>query len=189
MDFRAIKPEDIAWAPAGPRGPAARSPLGGGRVAVQTPLCACKVSVQRPGMYRLDLALRPHMPAHAAFAAWLRGVESEAATALRGVPGYDRPMSACVYNDGLRLMAFSDTLTYDEDGRLSADLLSAAGCECLIELSGTWSGDSRWGLRWRVAQLRFVREVSFPPAPAIDDDDEPASEIAAAGALAFLDDD
>ena len=130
-------------------------------------------------MYRLDLALRPDLPVHSDFCDWLCEVEegAAAAKALEAWRG-GRGKSTTVYNNSVRLMAFSDTL--------APDLLSAAGCSCIVELQGGWNTDSRWGLRWRVVQIKFVNEVSLPPPPP-NSPPESAPQAPAA-AFAFLDD-
>lgn len=184
MDFRQADPQAISWATWSRGQPAARTAQGG-KIVVQTPLCPCRVSLQGGGMYRIDLVLRPDVALHSEFADWLcvieeGAAEAEALKAWRGARG----RSTCVYNNSMRLMAFSDTLVFDSSGKLSGDLLSAAGCSCIIELQGGWSTDSRWGLRWKIVQCKFVEEVSLAPAGALDDEPEapgPAN-------FAFLDD-
>jgi len=182
MDFRTVDPAAIQWA-TGPRGlPVARTPAG--RVTVQTPLCACRPSLASAGMYRLELFFLPHVAQHAAFCQWMADVEDAAADKLR-FP--DKVRSACVYNNGMRLMAFSDTLAFDASGKLSADLLDAASCSCIIELQGCWTSEYKWGLRWKIVQLKFGAEApAFPPAPTTGDDDVPARP--AGEAFAFLED-
>ena len=174
MDFRAVDPSTTTWSTWTRGQPGARA-RDGSKVVVQTPTCPCRVSLARPGMYRVDLKLHPAVPVHAQFAEWVGALEESASEAAelaewRG----KRRRSACVYNDGVRLMAFSDTLAFDEEGKLSADLMDAAACAALVELQGLWSTDTSWGLRWRVTQLKFSKTpldlpavVAEPPPPAL----------------------
>lgn len=192
MDFRAVQPSQVTWTTWSRGQPAARTPQGG-KVVVQTPPCAVRVSMPSPGMYRLDMQLRPDVEIHQAFSEWLADIEdavagADALKAWRGA----KSRSTTVYNGNLRLTAFSDTLAFDATGALSADLMSAAGATCLVELQGCWSSEARWGLRWRVVQVKFSREpppLPIAPAAFVDDDDPPAAQAAGGGggAYAFLD--
>lgn len=172
MDFRLVSPPDIAWSTWSRGQPVARTAQGG-KVVVQTPLCPCRMSLAGAGMYRVELALRPDLPAHAAFADWLSDVEdsAQAAPALAEWRGARR-RSTTAYNNSVRLMAFSDTLAFDASGNLSADLMAARGCACILELQGGWSGEARWGLRWKIVQIKFAEECALPTAPQVDDDED-----------------
>lgn len=171
MDFRRITPGTVRWSLPASGKPAARGP-DGSRVLAQTPQCACRVSLVRAGMYRLDLALSPAHPTHVAFREWLAELEDAASEAgeLRQWRG-NRGRSTSVYNNSMRLTAFSDTLAFDAAGQLSGDLLGAQGCTCLVELQGAWATEGRWGLRWRVVQVKFDAAYTPPPAQCelIDD--------------------
>jgi len=187
MDFRLVKPADIAWTVSSRGQPAART-SGGAKVVVQTPLCPCRVTATGGGMYRMHLALRPDLPVHSAFSDWLCEVDESASEseALREWRG-GRSRSVALYNNSLRLTAFSDTLAFDATGKLSADLLSAGGCACIIELQGAWATEARWGVRWRVVQIKFSEDCELPAAAcAIDDETCPPGP--APGAYSFLDD-
>ena len=160
MDFRRIDPAAIGWGGAWYRGqPTARLP-GGAKVQVQTPPCACTVRLAQPGMFRVELALRPEVPSHSAFAEWLGEVERSVEAAAAASPELQqwaagKSRSTTVYNGTMRLMAFNDTMAFDREGALSANLMDAAGCACLLELTGCWSTDARWGLRWKIVQIKF----------------------------------
>lgn len=178
MDFRAIDATSLSWNSWYKGQPVARL-AGGGRLQVQTPTAACRVSVAHPGMYRVELSLRPDVAAHAAFREWVADIERSAEraaaedTELAAWMGV-KQRSATVYNDTMRLTAFSDTLTFDQHGTLSAALMDAAACACLLELSGCWSSDQRWGLRWRIVQLKFDTVApTFPTAPVPPCDSSP----------------
>lgn len=184
MDFRHVDASQVSWATWNRGQPAARTP-NGGKVVVQTPPCAVRVSLPSPGMYRLDMKLRPDVEIHQAFGEWLADIENSVAEAecLQEWRA-GKSASTTVYNGNLRLMAFSDTLAFDASGSLSADLMHAASCSCIVELQGCWSTDARWGLRWRVVQVKFSKEPpEFSTTTTVADDEAPA---AANSAYAFL---
>ncbi len=187
MDFRLIKAADIVWSLTSRGQPMART-AAGAKVVVQTPLCPCRVVAPGGGMYRVHLALRPDLAVHSAFCEWLCDVEdgagdSAALAAWRGA----RSKSVAVYNNSLRVMAFSDTPTFDASGRLSAELLTAGGCTCILELQGGWSTDARWGVRWKAVQIKFGVECDLPPpAPRLIDDSD--GDGGTSAEYAFVDD-
>ena len=193
MDFRAVDPGALTWS-MGPRGlPAVRN-TAGAKVIVQTPTCPCRVTVQAPGMYRMELQLMPGVASHDAFAKWASEVEDSAADAgaLAGWKGGKR-RSSWVFNGTARLMAFSDTMAFDADGKLSADLMDAQGCAALIELQGLWSTDAKWGVRWKVSQVKFSKEPPTLPCvssgtDAAVSDDEAHAVPPDPSIFAFLDD-
>lgn len=194
MDFRAVDPGALQWT-LGPRGlPAARVATTGAKVIVQTPTCPVRVTLSAPGMYRMELRLVPGVAAHAAFAKWACDVEESAAeaSALDAWKGAKR-RSSWVFNDTARLMAFSDTMAFDADGKLSADLMDARGCAALIELQGLWATDAKWGVRWKVSQVKFSKEPpSLPVSLENHHGDGEADDEAAvppdASMFAFLND-
>jgi hypothetical protein len=170
MDFRALDASSVTWG-AWYRGAPAAKTADKARVVVQTPQAPVRVSMVGGGMFRMDMRLRPDVPLHAAFCEWIADVEDSASQApelAEWRAGKSR--SSTVYNGNLRLMAFGDTLTFDAAGKLSFDLLDAACCACLVELQGCWSSESRWGLRWRVVQVKFDTQPmdlpAQPPPPA-----------------------
>lgn len=188
MDFRQVSPESVAWGTAFYRGQPQARAAGGARVTVQTPPCACRVSAMGSGMYRLDMTVREDVASHAAFAEWIRGLEaaaagSEALAAWRG----DKGMSTTLFRGNARFTAFSDTMVFDRDGKVSADLMDAAGCTCLLELTGCWSSEARWGLRWKLCQVKF--DVVSPTLPilAMDGEDDGPKSAAGAPDFAFVD--
>jgi hypothetical protein len=191
MDFRTIEPGSVRWA-AGPRGPTASLPAGRERVTVQSPACPVKVSTLRPGMLRVQLCLGG-AGARRAFARWVEQVEAAAAAApelaaWRGA----RARSSGVFRDEMRLTAFSDTPAFDASGRMSAELPSATSAVCILQIQGGWTTDDKWGVRWKIVQLKFSTE----PCPAEDEPDDAAEDPAAdpaadpgSAAFAFLKDD
>ncbi len=164
MDFRLSDPVTWDVAKSGPK-PAHK-------VVVQTPTTACRVSFPRPGMYRLETRYMPDTCAvHRQFCEWVSGVdesalESEALAEWRRAKAW----SPTMYGNAMRLTVFMDTPVYDASGKMSADLMDATSCACIIEPQGCWTAGDKWGLRWKVNQVKFGTEpVEFPPMR--DDDD------------------
>jgi hypothetical protein len=154
MDFRRVDLTTLQWAKRGCK------------ATVQTPLCGCRVTKAGLDALRLDVSLLPHVPQHAAFCEWLERAEEAAEAALSP----QRPRSSCVFRGNLRLMAFKGSVrVYDHDADEWAgdedDLLSASSVACVIDLQGIWTTDNRWGLRWRVSEVRFSRAAPELPAP------------------------
>jgi hypothetical protein len=189
MDFRAIKPDDVSWRVSGTN-VYANLP-DGRRPTFQMPKCPCLVTRQGKGMMRVDARLDPADPVHAAFADWVSHIEENA----HGAPwNSGLGLSRAVYNWNFRLMAFSDTLTFDEEGKLSTDFVSARQMTALMDLSGAWKTDSKWGLRWRVSQIKFDRAAP-PEKPRTFEGSEDLPKIltkppvAAKAECMFIDDD
>jgi hypothetical protein len=113
-------------------------------------------------MMRIDMALHGH-GIHREFQEWICRVEASASAALADWHG-GKSMSSTVFRSNLRLMAFSDALTFDAEGKLAFGLMDACSCACLVELQGCWSSDARWGLRWKVTQAKYdTSPMDEPP--------------------------
>lgn len=170
MDFKTIAPSSITWTTWYRGQPAAR--LGDGiKVIVQTPVATCRVSLATQGMQRIDMALQPVTQVHADFAEWLCDVDSAAADAVTAWR-HGKTQSSSLFRNSFRLTAFTNTECFDAAGKVSFDLIDAASCSCLLELQGCWSTDSRWGLRWKVVQVKFdtsvpacIAHASYAPPP------------------------
>lgn len=157
--FDTVDPSSIRWTNRGGR---IFADVGSrGRLATQTPKCGCRITLHKPGMYRVDMRLNSGVDTHAAFADWVGRLE-QSVIDLEPELSSTKSLSRCVYNGNLRLMAFSDTLAFDADGKLSVDFLSAAACACVLELQGAWTTDARWGLRWKIVHLKFWPEWAEP---------------------------
>lgn len=176
MDFRGVRIDELRWSKTA-RGAGVVGP-GGAKVQVQTPVAACRmvpmVSKFSSG-WTLDLTFQDSDPVAAAFADFLEDTMA-AAVAWGGVTGV-QPADAVTRSFGggrsLRVTAFSDTLFFDPSGAvtLPSGGAQSLGASCLLELQGLWTSPARWGLRWRVVQVKEA-----PNAPA------------AAPSFAFLDD-
>ncbi len=116
-------------------------------------------------------------PVHQQFAEWLSAIESSATGAWKD----GLSLSTAVYGSNFRVLLFSDTLVFDEQGVLSADGMSAKSCVMLLELSGAWTSPGRWGLRWKVAQVKYYKTCD------VEEDDSPAVDAAPAECM-FVDD-
>lgn len=186
MDFRKVGLAALRWGASWYRGqPLAR--LGDSKVIVQTPMAPCRVSFAGGGMHRVELALVPGVKAHDQFWAWVSAVEASAAASpdLADWRG-ERSLSASIFRGSMRLMVFSDTLAFDASGALSGDLIGAAACSCLIELQGCWKTDGKWGVRWKVQQIKFdATPPDFPAAAALP---VPPPAAADHAAYSFLED-
>jgi hypothetical protein len=178
MDFRTVSPADIAWRRGGRQGGALAGLTDGRRVVVQSPWCSCSVGVHSPGMFRVDATLFRSDPVHAEFAEWIAAIEDSADGSWQD----GKRMSSSVFNGNFRMMLFSDTLVFDEAGALSADVVTAKKCSAILELTGAWVKGDRWGLRWKVVQLKYSRDPLPRPAEFVSDDDDDEG-------IAFVDDD
>jgi hypothetical protein len=105
-------------------------------------------------------------PLHREFEQWLLDVENNAS----GPWKTQRATKSAVYSSTFSVMAFSDTMAFDESGKLSAELASAKSCSVLIELSGAWTGDGAWGPRWKIVQLKFWTTGEDDECLFVDDD-------------------
>lgn len=188
-DFRGIDPaSDVSWAASWSRGqPVARragtEAKPAAKLTVQTPVAACRVSLVGSGMYRIDMSFGSHPRAHADFCAWLCEVDEAAAAACRAEPrlldwSRGKGQSSTLFRGNFRATAFSDTLCFDRDGKLSFDLLDAQSCSCLLELSGCWSSAERWGVRWKVCQVKFDVEPWCAPPPPPQHEEAPPAPVA-----------
>lgn len=168
MDFRLVQPDAIAWR-RGTKGNALAALSDGRRVVVQTPMCPCRVTVHKPGMFRCDMTLCRRLDVHAEFADWLGEVEAHAG----GRWSEGKSLSGTLYADNFRLMLFSDTLVFDEGGSLSAEAMTARKASAILELTGAWTREARWGLQWKVVQLKFsTTAMDLPPEFASSDDSD-----------------
>lgn len=150
MDFRTVNPEHVVWKRGHGTSIVAKT-TDGTKVVVQTPKCACTVTVHSPGMFRVSMKLKNFDTIHRDFAEWLQRIEDHAA----GPWKTGRTARSSVYSSTFSLTAFSDTLVFDESGKLSADILEARSCSAIVELSGAWTSDDAWGARWKIVQLKI----------------------------------
>jgi hypothetical protein len=150
MDFRNVNPSSVSFAKAGKKGETTASP----RVQVQFPEAHCTVQTSQ-GVNTIKMRMTPS-PAVEAFAKWVSEVEDVASLQMNGA---EKSMTMFrgpnAYHVTMR--AFQETLVYDASGKLSVGLQRAQRCILVAELGGTWWSEQsqRWGLRWRVKQVKF----------------------------------
>jgi hypothetical protein len=179
MDFRSLEPADLRWTRGG-------GAPGGARVrpqpTIQTPRCRARVTEIAPGRARVDLRLaditEPE-PADGpalfeAFAGTCEALEAGAAHALGlGGDGTSKALFATVLRGGggaMRVTAFDECEWFDADGAFlkgeaaTAARAAAGEASCVLTLTGAWESGARWGLRWKVVQVKL-----WPRAAAGDD--------------------
>lgn len=166
MDFRSVDVSSLRWTKT-PRGAAASAPSG--KVVVQTPLLACAVRPMRSAFsqgWSLELRIPGGDGLGDQFAAFVDSV-MRSAVAWGGITGdASPPLSEFMGTRSLRVTAFNDTLIFDKDGNLVHDPAGAKACSCLLELQGAWTSPARWGLRWRVAQVKLADAPRPGAAPS-----------------------
>ena len=165
-DFRRASVASLKWFPQ------SRTTVPVTPIRVQTPPGKCVISLL-PGRYSVELTLSGH-PAHPAFVRFLEEVERHA---LQHARQHARHPSArwfsCTDADSLvptiRLSAFDDTRFYDRDGSPHACPTDFEACACLLELTGAWTTETAWGLRWKVLEIKRASPISvaclFLPDP------------------------
>ena len=150
-DFRGVSVAALRWFPQ------SRSMVPVTPVRVQVPPSPCHVALM-PGRFSVELTLAGHAT-HPAFVAFLRDVEQHARTHARPADG-SLEWHACVDADALlpvvRLAAFEDTRFFDADGLPHASPTGITACSCLLELTGAWTSGAKWGLRWKVLEVKEV---------------------------------
>ena len=162
MDFRQVSVRDLAWRKT-PRG-ASCLLREGGKVTVQTPVVACTVTRMQSKFamgWTLELLMPETDQLRSEFAGFLQAVGDSAAA--WGGMGAEPPLNLGSFrgNRTLRVTAFSDTLVFDAAGGVTDDPSRAKACSCLLELQGAWTSPARWGVRWKVVQVK----LSDDPAP------------------------
>lgn len=165
MDFRGVNPEHVAWKRGHGTSIVAKT-TDGTKIVVQTPKCSCTVAVHSPGMFRICMKFKNFDPIHREFGQWLQRVEEHAA----GPWKTGREVRSVVYSSTFSITAFSDTLVFDDSGKLSADILEAQSCSAIIELSGAWTSDDVWGARWKIVQLKIWPDAEREECSFFDSD-------------------
>jgi hypothetical protein len=181
MDFRDISPKTVTWR----RHPAIHKSKGGiyanrlgENIKFQIPKMNCRVEVHSPGMFRLELKMSPSIAIHSEFMDWIADLEQSS----KG-PWGNLIQSPAVYNNGLRVMFFTDTNCFDSTGNLSADFKKARSASAIVSLVGLWVTDSKYGLKFKIEQLKYSEDAI--PYPA--DTDSEATPVG--GGYMFVDDD
>lgn len=179
MDFRDISPRSISWARGGRNGNIVATRLSStSPIVFQIPRMNASISTHSPGMYRMDVKLNMADNTHRQFADWIADLEQSAV----GTWSSTLKRSNFLYNDGFRVMFFSDTNVFDSTGALSVDFFKAKSISSLCTLQGLWTSNDKYGIRFNVKQLKFFEDaLDYPkgeeePAvknvPMFIDDDE-----------------
>jgi hypothetical protein len=143
----------------------------------QIPRMNTTISTHAAGMYRMDVKLNMADETHRQFADWIADLEQSAV----GTWSSTLKRSNLLYNDGFRVMFFSDTNVFDSTGALSVDFFKAKSVSSLCLLQGLWTSADKYGIRFNVKQLKFFEEpLDYPKS-----EEEPVVK----GAPMFIDDD
>lgn len=148
-DFRAVSVAALRWFPQ------SRSLVPVTPVRVQAPPSPTSITLM-PGRFGIELALAGHA-AHPLFVAFVQDVELHAQANAQPTKG-SLAWHSCVDTNspvpGVRLAAFEDTRFFDADGRPHTSPTAITSCSCLLELTGAWTTDAKWGLRWKVVEVK-----------------------------------
>jgi hypothetical protein len=125
----------------------------------------------------MDVKLNMADETHRQFADWIADLEQSAV----GTWSSTLKRSNLLYNDGFRVMFFSDTNVFDSTGALSVDFFKAKSVSSLCLLQGLWTSADKYGIRFNVKQLKFFEELLDYPKS----EEEPVVN----GAPMFIDDD
>lgn len=159
MDFRDINVRSISWMHGGRNGSIVASRASSGPIMFQIPRMNATISVHSPGMYKIDMKLNKEDKTHQQFAEWITDLEQSSV----GTWSATLKKSSLIYNDGFRLMFFSDTNVFDSSGSLSVDFFKAKSVIVLCSLQGLWTSDEKYGLRFAVKQVKFFEdELPYP---------------------------
>jgi hypothetical protein len=157
-DFRDISPKSITWRKGGRGNQIYANRPGEKSIKFQIPKMNCNVAVHSPGMFKLELKLSPSIKIHEEFMDWIADLEQSS----KG-PWGDLARSSTIYNNGFRVMFFSDTNCFDSNGNLSADFLKAKSVSAIFSLTGLWTTDSKYGLKFKVEQMKYSEESILYP--------------------------
>ena len=181
-DFRAVEVRALKWFPQ------SRKTVPVTPVRVQVPASRCSITLC-PGRYGVELDLVGHA-AHTLFVQFVRDVEQHAREHARP-SSKDLTWRSCLDEGALvprlRLSAFDATRFFDAEGQPCHEPTAFEGCSCLLELTGAWTTDVSWGLRWNLVEVKRAPHAASlqPPCLFLEDDEQPP----APPPPMFLDDD
>lgn len=178
-DFRDISPRQLTWRRGGKGNIYANRVVGEKTIKFQLPKMNCNIAVHSPGMFRMELKMSPSIPIHAQFMDWIADLEQSS----KG-PWGNVSKSSAIYNNGIRVMFFSDTNCFDSSGNMSADFMKAKSVSAIFSLTGLWLTDTKYGLKFKVEQFKYFEEAISYPA-----DVEEETTIVSSKACLFVDDD
>jgi len=166
MNFKlAPAPRELTWS--APRGngktQTASVTFGGRRLSIQTPPCTTRMFREASST---TLYMGLDTPIHREFQAFVERLESFASD----LPfAQHLSLSSCIKerpggNPSFRLNVW-ETQWFDESGRyLKEPPMRVNGCTCILEFQGCWVGQTSWGLKWKVQQVRLEEmSTNIPP--------------------------
>lgn len=155
MDYKLLALERVSWT-----ANACKVSYGGGKFAFQTPVATAKITPfhKFPGAINIGMDCR-HFPHH--FNHFIRSIEGSATDAFPELEHLE-PMRS---HFG-KLTAFSNAHVFDHCGSLvpAPELLEGYyTIACIVQLDGTWATDSKWGLKFKVLQVKIYGDAEAPP--------------------------
>lgn len=181
-DFRQVDVAALKWFPQ------SRKAVPVTPVRVQVPASKCAIALL-PGRYSVELQLAG-TAAHNAFASFVRDVEQHALQNARPT-AEGLTWRSCLDAEALvprvRLAAFDTTRFFGVDGQPCHAPTEFEGCAALLELTGAWTTDTAWGLRWNVLEVKHAPAAASLDVPClfVEDDDHSPPHVPAP---MFLDD-
>lgn len=176
VDFRRVAVQALKWFPQ------SRKTVPVTPERVQVPPSACAISLL-PGRYAIELTLAGH-PVHREFVRFVADVEEHAQQHARPT-SEDLRWYSCTDVDSLvptlKLSAFDDARFFDADGAQHMSPTDIKACSCLVEMTGAWTSEFGWGLRWKVLEVKELRERMEVPCLLTD--------LTDTGGPMFIDDD
>lgn len=183
MDFRlAPDPRVMTWAPpTGTRSKSVFATFQGRKLRIQTPKCRCRL-FRDSATASLYLYSDGH-EVQDDFLMYVKGLEDYCSSLafLR-----DSELSSCIRNErSIRLNVWESTEWFDLEGVHVQSPETINGCSCILEFTGCWlSTGQKWGLKWKVMQIKEEEPPAKPSEDFIDDE----SPICTQHECMFLDD-
>lgn len=159
MDCRlAPHPSLLTWTPpTGARSKAVYATFQGRKLRLQTPLCRCRLF--RDSATASLYLYADDIEAHNDFWAYVQSLEEYC---LQLVSLRHLEMSSCIRNGtSIRLNVWESTEWFDDEGKVSDDA-DVEACRCLLELTGCWISPQKWGLKWKVVQIKKQAPAATP---------------------------
>lgn len=166
-------PRVMTWtSPTGTKSKSIFATFQGRKLRIQTPACRCRL-FRDSSTASLYLYADP-TSLHESFWSYVSSLE----TFCSAIPHMkDLEASSCIRNEtSIRLNVWESTEWFDMQGVHVQSPETLAACSCILEFTGCWlSATGKWGLKWKVVQ---IKEEPVPPKQELqflDDDDVPPS--------------
>lgn len=160
MHFESLGIDRVTWSST--KKGAIKAVYGGGKFEFQTPRCIARLEAVHkfPGAVALSIDERSFR--EDGFVRFLRNIETAASESLRLDPrDASRPFR--------RVVAFSNAEMFDVDGGHVEAPETHEGwydVAALVQLDGAWIGAGRWGLKFKVKQIKLYGKSRPFEAPA-----------------------